>query len=283
MERIDLSPVRRFVLWWMGQGTRYVSSNLAIDFTQAHAYLQRLNAQSDAPRVTVQHLVCAMVGRLYAEFPVANRRIVGGEVYQPPSVGLACPVNLLGHDGQRTVGETSMMLLPEVDRKTLREIAEASTRTVKSERQGTITHPVARFLFKGVRYMPGPIFRGGLRGIARFNHSNTLARLSWRITPVTTGVTNVGAAYAPIEGALLRGGAYELPDKLIHIGSLWGIGAIQEEVVPIGGQAQVRPMLPVTLVFDHRLFDGVRASKLVRRFTCMLLDPEAVFGADGRQ
>ena len=42
-------------------------------------------------------------------------------------------------------------------------------------------------------------------------------------------------------------------------------------------------MLPVTLVFDHRLFDGVMASKLVHRFTCMLLDPEAVFGADGRQ
>ena len=163
------------------------------------------------------------------------------------------------------------------------EIAEASTRTVKSERQGTITHPVARFLFKGVRYMPGPIFRSGLRGIARFNHSNTLARLSWRITPVTTGVTNVGAAYAPIEGALLRGGAYELPDKLIHIGSLWGIGAVQEEVVPIDGRAQVRPMLPVTLIFDHRLFDGVMASKLLRRFTRMLLDPEALFGADGLQ
>lgn len=265
----------------MGRGTRYISSNIVIDFGPAKEYLDRINLQAEGPRVTVQHLVCAIIGRLYTEFPVANRRIVGGRVYQPPSVGLACPVSLLGHKGEDSVGEVTMMLLSQVDTLSLRAIAVASTKTVKSEREGNITHPVAKALVNVVKHMPGPLFRTGLRGIGAFNHSTTLAKLSWKITPVTAGVTNVGAAYKPIPGALLRGGAYEPPSKLIHIGSLWGIGAVQEEVVPVDGKAVVRPMLPVTLIFDHRLFDGVMGARILRRFTLMLLDPEALFGSDG--
>ncbi len=281
MKRVPLSPVRRFVLWWMGEGSSYISSNLVIDFTAAHAYLERVNAQGGPVRVTIQHLVCGIVGRVYQEFPVANRRIVGGRVFQAPSVGLACPVNLMGHEGADHIGETTMMLLGDVDTLSLRAIAEASTKTVKSERSGKITHPVARALFSGVRFMPGPVFRGGLGLIGAFNHSPAMARLSWRITPATAAVTNVGAAYRPIPGALLRGGAYEPPDRLIHMGALWGIGAVQEEVVPMDGKAVIRPMLPVTLVFDHRLFDGVMGARILRAFTQRLMDPASTFGEDG--
>ena len=40
-------------------------------------------------------------------------------------------------------------------------------------------------------------------------------------------------------------------------------------------------MLPVVLIFDHRLIDGVRASQLILRMRQILGDPAAVFGADG--
>ena len=40
-------------------------------------------------------------------------------------------------------------------------------------------------------------------------------------------------------------------------------------------------MLPLVLVFDHRLFDGVIAGRLLAHLAGMLRDPEATFGVDG--
>ena len=56
---------------------------------------------------------------------------------------------------------------------------------------------------------------------------------------------------------------------------------VQDEVIPVDGRPEVRPVLPVILVFDHRLFDGVMASRLLTRFASMLQDPASVFGPDG--
>ena len=101
------------------------------------------------------------------------------------------------------------------------------------------------------------------------------------MAPVTTGLTNPGASLGGEEGVLVRGGAVHLPNRLVHVGTFWGISPIQDEVIPVDGVPAVRPMLPVLLVFDHRLVDGVLAGRLLKTFVGILRHPEAVFGADG--
>jgi len=110
-----------------------------------------------------------------------------------------------------------------------------------------------------------------------------LARRFYEEAPFTTGLTNPGASISGAEGLWLRGGALSLPSRLAHVGTLWGIAPIQPEVLPIDGQPTVRPGLPVVLLFDHRLVDGVRASKMLARFNAILQDPAAVFGAIGER
>ena len=40
-------------------------------------------------------------------------------------------------------------------------------------------------------------------------------------------------------------------------------------------------MLPMMLLFDHRLIDGVMAGRLAKTFGELLRDPGAAFGPDG--
>ncbi len=58
---------------------------------------------------------------------------------------------------------------------------------------------------------------------------------------------------------------------------------LQDEVVPVDGKPEVRTMLPMLYVFDHRLFDGVLAGKILTRLFEVLQSPEAHFGPDGRK
>jgi len=67
----------------------------------------------------------------------------------------------------------------------------------------------------------------------------------------------------------------------MHIGSLWGLSAVQDEVIAVDGEPQVRPMLPVLFVFDHRLFDGVIAGRIFTRLGDILRHPMEHFGPDG--
>ncbi len=48
------------------------------------------------------------------------------------------------------------------------------------------------------------------------------------------------------------------------------------------GRPEVRRMLPLLYVFDHRLFDGVLAGKILTRVFDVLQDPAAHFGPEGR-
>ncbi|WP_045859454.1 2-oxo acid dehydrogenase subunit E2 [Teredinibacter purpureus] len=43
----------------------------------------------------------------------------------------------------------------------------------------------------------------------------------------------------------------------------FGVGAIQDSAVVMGGEITVRPMLPLSMVFDHRVIDGAMAADIL--------------------
>ncbi|GEM_PF-2001534 len=282
MQPVPSNIIRRFLRWWMDPryGSPWVHTSIAIDMTVALAYLDRLNADEDAPRVTLNHLVTASIGRILDRYPVANRRLIGNKLFQAPNVGVAAPVNLLD-TSQAGKMEVTMVTFRRVDAKSLREIAGGSRKAVAAERAGQTTEPMARWMIQLAEVMPERGMHLGLSLAAKVMDQPALAGLSWKIAPVSAALSNPGSAFPPIEGVLLRGGGFHIPTRLMHVGTLWGLSVIQEEVIPIAGQPAVRPMLPVVLVFDHRLFDGVMASRILSDFSRLLLDPEGTFGEEG--
>jgi pyruvate/2-oxoglutarate dehydrogenase complex dihydrolipoamide acyltransferase (E2) component len=275
-----MNLVRRFVLWWMAE-TPYVTANISVDFGNARAYLDKLNETE--PRVSVQHLFCATVARVYAAHPVANRRVVGGRIYQAPNVGIAMPVDLLGRKGEAVKGEVTMMALREADTLSLRRIAELTRKNVGDEREGRSSDPWIDLLWKLAQGTPGPLQRMTWRQAGRLAHTPLLSGLIWRQAPITTAISNPGSTYAGSDKIVFRGASIQPPSKFLHIGSLWGLSGVQDEAVARDGQVVVRPMLPVMMCWDHRLFDGVMASRIIRTLVETLQDPEAAFGPEGER
>jgi pyruvate dehydrogenase E2 component (dihydrolipoamide acetyltransferase) len=55
--------------------------------------------------------------------------------------------------------------------------------------------------------------------------------------------------------------------------AILAVGATTERVVPVDGQAAVRPMMSVTLTVDHRAVDGAPAADFLRTLKRFLEDP----------
>ena len=275
------SIVRKALMWWFHwPGNPYVSVTAAVDFTGARAYLEQLNADGQA-QVSINHLVVAVAARVNHEFPEANAWVVGNKIRRQPHVGVAMPVDLSGH--QAASQQTSLAVVQKADTLTLRQVADAGRREVTAERQGQTTNPFIRVASGIVDRLPYSFLARGLDLCDLASRHPVVSMALQRQLGFTTVVTNAGAPFGRMDGLLFRGGAFEIPQRLFHVGTVWGISAIQDEVLAIKGKPEVRPAMPVVLVFDHRLFDGVKAGRILVRFAQILQAPAPVFGEQGDQ
>ncbi len=279
MKRRKLTAARKALIWWFrAPANPYICVSFAVDSTAATGYLVDL-AQGHDAAVSINHLVTAIVGRVLREFPKANDRLARGRLVRRRACGLAMPVDLRVAG---TVGaqETAMAVLEEADQLSLVQIAAGSRKVVDAERTGRSALGWVQWATRLIDRTPYPVLAPLLSGFDWLTRNSPLSDLLFGHLP-GAAVTNVGAALAPQAGVLFRGASMEIPQRLMHVGTVWGVSVIQDEVIPVNGEPQVRPMLPVVLCFDHRLCDGVYASKMVQRFSAILLEPEREFGADG--
>lgn len=262
-------------MWWFRPPNNpFVTVNFAVDATASRAYLSRLAA--GGRRVTLTHLVAASIARTLTEHPYANGRVVGQRIVLLPTVGIAMPVNLLGSDALDR--ELSMASVEDVGAMTLAGLAEATSRRTGAEREGKPANPLIKSLLTVGEALPHSLFRVFLHGLDRAANLPHVGDRVFRMVGVTTGLSNVGSTLKGVDGVLFRGADVQPPSRLMQVGTFWGTSTIQDEVVPIGGNPTVRPMLPVLFLFDHRLLDGVRGSRMIQSFCATMLDPEGAFG-----
>lgn len=81
----------------------------------------------------------------------------------------------------------------------------------------------------------------------------------------TFTITNIGSA---------GGGWFATP--VIHYpqAAVLATGMIMDMAVPINGKVTVRKMLPLSLTFDHRIFDGAEAARFVNTIKENLANPQ---------
>ena len=114
-----------------------------------------------------------------------------------------------------------------------------------------------------------------LDGIDAISKHPQTSQKIFDIFPATTAISNPGSNHPrDLEGIVFRGGSFHPPLRIARVGTFWGITGIQKEVLPINGKAEVREVLPIMLSFDHRLIDGLKASKLLLAFSEALKDPQ---------
>ncbi len=276
------TAVRRLLTWWFAPPANpYVVVNFSVDFTPARAFLDGLRAET-GHHVSVQHLLAGAIGRTLTAFPLANAQIVRHRIVLRDKVGVAMPVNLLGHPGGKK-RELGAMIVEDAGVRSLIELADVSARTVSEERSGHSTNTVIRLFTKLGERAPRRLVFAAMDRFEAARDLPGVATALHRAAPATTLLSNVGGPLGDLKGALFRGGAVQPPPRLAHVGTVWGTSMIQDEVIPVDGVPTVRPMLPVLLVFDHRLVDGVIGGRVAMHFARILQDPAAVFGVDGRE
>lgn len=72
------------------------------------------------------------------------------------------------------------------------------------------------------------------------------------------------------------GGDFETPILNTPQSALLGIGQIADEPVVRDKEIVIRPMMAISLTFDHRLIDGAMAGEFRRRFKALLEEPAQV-------
>ena len=77
------------------------------------------------------------------------------------------------------------------------------------------------------------------------------------------------------------GGDFETPILNTPQSALLGVGKIEDEPVVRDGQIVIRPMMAISLTFDHRLIDGALAGEFRKRFKALLEAPAQVTATSG--
>jgi pyruvate/2-oxoglutarate dehydrogenase complex dihydrolipoamide acyltransferase (E2) component len=277
-----LNATRRTLMWWFGPPqVAHQNATVSLDASHALAYLEQLNAGDDT-KVTLNHLLAATIARTLVEHPIANARIIGWKVFQPEHVGVAMPVSLTGHAGEKR-GELSMAVVPEVETMSLRQLAQRATRVVGGERSGQGQVPLVDVVFFLAERVPMRLVRALFDGMSGALQHTIPASIFWSQAPATTALSNPGPAIGSVPGGLARGLALSLPARGLSLSTIWGVAMVQDEVRAVDGEIVVRPCLPLMLAFDHRTVDGILAGRLLARVGEILLAPAAVFGEDGEE
>lgn len=257
----------------------YASFSFGTDFTAAREYLAGLPPLEGGGRVTVQHLLVASLARTYAEFPMANAAVSrGGDIVRYPHVGVTMPVDL----GDRSRGETGAVIVEKAETMSLVELAVNARKHVNSERSETPDDPIFARLAPVLERVPTPVLNGLLSTADALTRLPFVEQALRSRFPLTCVVSNVGSSVALPGGTISRAAGFSPPARFISIGSLLGVFPVQDEVLALDGEARVRPVLPCTYVFDHRLFDGVKAGTIMARFIEILGAPGTQFGPDGQ-
>jgi pyruvate dehydrogenase E2 component (dihydrolipoamide acetyltransferase) len=236
------------VLDWLARASRRfpVHGLVELDVSEAG----RRIAGADPP-VSWTGFVVATLARAVAAHPEVNARRAGGRVVVFDRVDVGVTVERVV-DGSVVLNAVSVR---NADSKSPDAITAELARVKHSREAG----PARTGLAARVARLPGPLRR------AAFELAGTSARVAATYGPAV-GVTSLG---------MFTGGwGWAVPIPPLTV--IATVGGVAERVVVRDGQVAVRPLLPLTLSFDHAVVDGAPATRFVETLR-ELTETAAVF------
>jgi len=233
VERIP--PGRRAVLDRLAGASRrfQVHALVELDVSRARAGIRT----APAP-VTWTAFVIASVARAVAAHPELNARMSGSRVITFDRVDVGATVERSG-EGRPVL---DVVVVRGADRLDCVEI----TRMLHEAKTGpALKHPQRGLVAQVVR-LPGPLRRTAIRLVAR------RPAVSATFGPAV-GVTSIGM--------FTHGWGWAIP--LAPLTVVATVGAVVDRPVVVDGVVEARPMLPLTLSFDHAVVDGAPAARFV--------------------
>lgn len=210
------------------------------------------------PPVSWTGFVIATVARAVALHPEVNSRRAGNRVLYFDRVDIGATVERYG-PGRLVLDITAVR---DADRKSCAAISEELRRAkLGSERLLPRHGAVAGQLWR----LPGPLRRSLVRA------AGTRPRVAATFGPAV-GVTSLGM--------FGNGGGWAIP--LSPLTLVVTVSGVVERPVVRSGNVVIRPMLPLTLTFDHAVVDGGPAARFVETLRELTETAAAFEGAPAR-
>jgi pyruvate dehydrogenase E2 component (dihydrolipoamide acetyltransferase) len=233
-----------------------------VDVSNIMEYIQKRRVEG--VRLTITHFLTAAVARsMYEDVPDINCYVRRGKIVYRQNADVCISVSIEGGKGM------SAAVVKKAQELSASQIAEFLTSAAERKRRG---EEAGAFAAKDViARIPWPFRRPLFRLVKWWIFDLGFTFPFLKIPPDPFGsvmITNIGTHYL----------AYGMV-ALFPIGKLPGVvtmGRITEKPVVIDGEIKIRPMLPLTGTFDHRIVDGAQIGVITRRVMERLQDPEAL-------
>ncbi|WP_448003676.1 2-oxo acid dehydrogenase subunit E2 [Agromyces bauzanensis] len=217
-----------------------VHALLELDVTEAAARLEAADSG-----VTWTGFVIASLARAVARHPEVNARKAGNRVLYFDRVDLGATVERQWEG--RSVLDVAMIRRADV--RTCAEISEMLHTTKYGPGQSQPLRGVAAWIVR----LPGPLRRTAIRAAAM------RPRVAATFGPAVA-VTSIG---------MFSGGwGWAIP--LAPLTVIATVGAVVDRPVVHDGRIVARPMLPLTLTFDHAVIDGAPAARFTETFRALV-------------
>jgi len=269
---IDFGPPRRISSWrkialgtWRTAKDPSVYGFLDVDAAAALAYLEKAREKTGA-RVTLTHFAGRALAETLRRHPELNAVLRLGRLYPRKSVDIFYQV---ASDSEGR--DLSGMVVREADSKSLSEIAREVSGRVRSIRDDTDT---TFKKMKGIMAAIPGILIGCILDLTGF----LLYTLNLWSPALGTPRDPFGSAMITSIGTLGLDMGFAPLVPYSRVPLVLALGAARDEAVVRDGKIVVMRRVRLCATFDHRLIDGVHASKMARTMTGIFLDPVKELG-----
>lgn len=256
----DLSPGRRLaVASYAAPSEGKIYGTIEIDATEALRYLER--RQKEGVRLSMIHLVVRGAAlALRDSVPELNRMIRRGRLYKRPTIDIFVQVAI------KRGRDISGLKISRADEKSPEEISREIKKVGVRVRKGE--EGVARTQ-KMLEVVPTPLLRPFLQ-LLRF----LLMDLGLNLSPLGLAEDPFGSVMVTDLSPYGLGVGYPALLPLSSASCIIAIGEITERPVVRDGKVVIRPILPLSATFDHRIANAYHAGALVNAARKLLENPE---------
>lgn len=265
----NLSSFRRIAIGtWRDAYDPTVYGTLRLRAEKMLAYLEAWRSRT-GKKLTITHLMAKAVAIVMRDMPDANAVLRMNRIYLREDIGVFFQVAM--EDPVTKEIDLSGSTIFAAHEKSMGEIYDEFDAKVKKVKGGKDKElEGTRSSFKKIPFLLLNRFLDTL-GFFAFTLNLDLRALGIPRDPFGSAmVTNIGSlgleeAYVPL-----------VPYS--HVPLLIAVGAVQEEPVVEDGQVVPGKVIRLFATFDHRVLDGMHASKMSRTIKAIFDDPEAWLG-----
>jgi pyruvate/2-oxoglutarate dehydrogenase complex dihydrolipoamide acyltransferase (E2) component len=224
---------RRPVLDRLAGASRRFQVHALIEFDVSEAAARIAQAE---PRVSWTGFLIATLGRALAQHPDVNSRKTGNRILTFYRIDVGATVER-HWEGLTTL---DIAIVRDADRLSASAVSALLLETKYGPGESHRPHGMMRLVLG----LPGPLRRTAIR------LAGTWPSIAASFGPAV-GVTSLGM--------FTRGWGWAIPVAPLTV--ILTVGGVVDRPVVRGGQILVRPMLPLTLSFDHAVIDGAPAAR----------------------